>query len=50
MLELRRYEETDAGSHAHHGKSQLRERIDYYCDQKLMLRFKRPAEPSSAMR
>jgi hypothetical protein len=34
-------------SHGHHGPGRLVDWLDYYCDQKLLLRFTRAAEASS---
>ena len=36
-----------AASHGHHEQRRLVDWVDYYCDQKLMLRFTRASEPST---
>jgi SAM-dependent methyltransferase len=36
-----------AASHGHHGPGRLIDWLDYYRDQKFLLRFTRPAEPSA---
>ncbi len=36
-----------AAGHGHHSRGRLLDWLDYYCDQKLLLRFSRPAESSA---
>jgi len=38
------------GGHGHHSQGRLLDWLDYYYDQKLLLRFSRPSGPDGAVR